>query len=163
MLQVKSICITFSYSAYTMTLTVCASSKSNFIFMRTLPRLDYLIVIRCQIKSVQYISLVVLCSGHVQVLVYFSCTSKHGMKVPQVQTVCKVRVQRMLERLKCSKLNGFSLYTPLYVILRTHPTTILFDSCPEIKPYLKADKDPTGIVHTLQSILFIGKYMLFFL
>ena len=30
-------------------------------------------------------------------------------------------------------------------------------------PSLKADKDPVGIVNTLQSTRFIGKYMLFFL
>ena len=69
----------------------------------------------------------------------------------------------ILERLKCSKLNGFSLYTPFYAVLRTHPTTIFFGSCPEKIPSLKADKDPAGIVNNLQSTRFIGKYMLFFL
>ena len=61
----------------------------------------------------------------------------------------------MLERLRCSKLSGFSLYTPLYAVLSTHITTLLFGSCPEMIPSLNADKDPARIVNTLQSTCFI--------
>ena len=69
------------------------------IYAHTSPfrHLKYLILIRCQVKSVKCESLVVVYSGHVQVLVrvHFAYTSKHGIKTPHLQTVCKVQIQRM--------------------------------------------------------------------
>ena len=139
--------------------------------------LKYLIVIRCQVKSVQCVSLVVLCLGNVQVPSVFTFPASPNMEWKHLRYKLFVKsVSRegivsdwssmctaILDRLKCSKLNGFSLYTPLYAVLRTHPTTIFFGSCPDMIPSLKVGKDPAGIVNTLQSTRFIGKYMLFFL